>query len=188
MRLLLLVAVLLFPALCYSDDAQRIAEIKTIFSEWQPFIKSEAKSRFVLFRYASGANYEKREWSRRELKTGDKALSDKFTILQRDKGSYVNHEQYSFSGDWFVVSEHLYDKNGKLLFVFWKMNTFQAEEPATIEKRLYFAQNGNVIRSLKEVYKLNTKQKRNVSFMDHEVEYSTDFKLLPFYEQLPKHP
>jgi hypothetical protein len=188
MKLILFAVAMLFPALCISDDAQRIAEIKTVFSQWQPIIQSKAKDRFIIYRYASGENYEKREWSRKELKSDDKALSDKFTIIQRNNGAYVNHEQYSFSGDWFVVSEHYYDKNGKLLFVFWKMNTFQAEEPATIEKRLYFAENGKVIRSLKDVYKLNTKQKQNVSFMDHEVEYSTVFKSLAFYDQLPKHP
>jgi hypothetical protein len=188
MRLLLFAVAMLFPALCISDDAQRIAEIKAAFSQWQPIIQSKAKDRFIIYRYASGENYEKREWSRKELKSDDKALSSKFTIIQKNNGAYVNHEHYSFSGDWFVVSEHYYDKNGKLLFVFWKMNTFQAEEPATIEKRLYFADNGKVIRSLKDVYRLNTKQKQNVSFMDHEVEYSTDFKSLEFYDQLPKHP
>ncbi len=188
MRLSLIVVAFLFPTLCYPDDASRIAEIKTVFAEWQPIIKSEVKDRFVIYRYASGENYERREWSRRELKTDKKALSDKFTILQRSKGAYVHHEQYSFSGDWFVVSEHYYDKNGKLLFVFWKMNTFQAEEPATIEKRLYFSESGNIIRSMKDVYKLNTKQKQNVSFMDHEVDYSANFKSLAFYEQLPKRP
>jgi hypothetical protein len=188
MRLLLLTVAILFPALCFSDDSQRIAEIKEVFSQWQPIIQSKTKERFVIYRYASGANYERQEWSRKELKSDDKALSDKYTILRKGNGAYVNREQYSFSGDWFVLSEHYYDKNGKILFVFWKMNTFQADEPATIEKRLYFADNGKVIRNLKEVYKLNTNQKQNASFMDHDVEYSTDFKSLEFFDQLPKHP
>ena len=186
MRLLLFTVAILFPTLCLSDDSQRIADIKAVFSQWQPVIQSKTKESFVIYRYASGENYEKQEWSQKELKSDAKALSDKYTVLRRAIGAYVNHEQYSFSGDWFVVSEHYYDGNGKLLFVFWKMNTFQAEEPATIEKRLYFAANGKVIRNLTDVYKLNSKERQNVSFMDHDVEFSPDFKSLEFHDQLPR--
>jgi len=175
------------PSLSYSDDARRIEEIKNIFAEWRPIVTNASSDRLVIYRYASGANYENLEWSNKVLKTDEKAMSDKFTIIKKDMGTYLHHEQYSFSGDWSVVSEHYYGKNGKLFFVFWKMNTFQADKPATIEKRLYFSENGKIIKSLKDVFKLNTKQQQNVNFMDHEVEYSTDFKSLAFYEQLPKH-
>ena len=61
------------------------------------------------------------------------------------------------------------------------MNTFYADEPLTVEKRLYFDSNGSIIRELKSVYKMNTKEKIDVSFMDQEVLYVLTLNDLVFY-------
>lgn len=180
--------VVLLPPAANSQEKARIDEIKDLFSAWQPIIKAEIKKAPAVYLYTWGENYENMEWTTRELKSDQKQLSEKNSIIRNKLGSYVLREVYSYSGDWLVISESYYDTNGNLFFVFWKMNTFQAEEPATIEKRLYFNVSGKILRSLREIYKLNTKQRQNISFTDRDVDYELEFKNLAFYDYLPKIP
>lgn len=163
-----------------AGESKRIEEIQTRFSTWQPIIKSEQKNAAVAYRYAWGNNFEKEEWSLKLIKSDEKRLAEKVTLIKNKIGSWVQKEDFSFSGDWVIASEHYYDEEGKLFFVFWKMNTFQAEEPVTVEKRLYFDKGGKVVRNLVAVYKINTKQETKASFMDREVDYETYFSKQDF--------
>ena len=184
----LLLIVALLPLAAYSQEQKRIEVIKALFSDWQPIIKAEIKNAPSVYLYAWGNNYENMEWTTQETKSDQKRLSEKNSVIRKKIGSFVLTEVYSFSGDWFVMSEKYYDKSGNLFFVFWKMNTYQADEPATVEKRLYFDESGKIVRSVQEVYKLNTKQRQDINFMDHEVDYELEFKNLAFHQYLPKYP
>ncbi|NJO15545.1 MAG: hypothetical protein HC877_07310 [Thioploca sp.] len=185
---ILFLIVTILPPFAYSNEVKRIKEIRTLFSEWQPIVKSEIKNAPSVYRYVWGDRYENEEWTTQEVKSNLKLLAEKNSVIRNELGSFVLREIYSFSGDWSVVSENYYDKNGKLFFVFWTMNTFQAEEPVTVEKRLYFDKKGEMVRSVQDVYKLNTKQQLKVSFIDHEVLYEVDFKSLPYSGYLPRYP
>ena len=167
-----------------AGESKRIEEIQAQFSIWQPIIKSEQKNAAVVYRYASGKNFEKEEWSSTLIKSDEKRLAEKVTLIKNKIGSWVQKEDFSFSGDWVIASEHFYDEEGKLFLVFWKMNTFQAEEPVTVEKRLYFDKDGKVVRNLAAVYKMNTKQETRPSFMDREVDYETSFGKQDFLRHL----
>jgi hypothetical protein len=179
---LMLSALLSLPS-C-AGESKRIEEIQARFSTWQPIIKSEQKSAAVIYRYAWGHNFEKEEWSSKPIKSDEKRLAEKVALIKNKIGSWVYKENSSFSGDWIIASEHYYDEEGKLFFVFWKMNTFQAEEPVTVEKRLYFDKQGKVVRNLVAVYKMNTKQETKASFMDREVAYETSFSKQDFLKHL----
>jgi hypothetical protein len=185
LRALLLISVFV-PFSSQGQPEDRINEIKARFAEWQPIIEVELKKSPVVYLYAWGENYANEEWTTREVKSDEKTLSETHAVIRNKTGSFVYSQIYSFSGDWFIVSESYYDKNGKLFFIFWSMNTFQAEEPATVEKRLYFDENKKMIKSLQSVYKMNTKEKIDISFMDRDVIYKTGFKDLAFDKYLPK--
>jgi hypothetical protein len=167
-----------------AGGSKRIEDIQARFSTWQPIIKSEQKNAAAIYRYAWGKNFEKEEWSPTQIKSDEKRLAEKVTLIKNKIGSWVYKEDLSFSGDWIIASEHYYDEEGKLFFVFWRMNTFQAEEPATVEKRLYFDKQGNVVRNLVAVYKMNTKQEIKASFMDRPVSYETSFSKQDFLKHL----
>ena len=184
----LLLVIFFLPLVAHSQEDKRIDEIKAHFSEWQPIIRAELKNAPVIYEYSWGDHYQYSEWTTHEIKSEEKFLTERNMVIRKKNGSFVYREIYSFSGDWFVVSESYYGENGKLFFLFWTMNTFQAMEPATVEKRLYFDKMGKIIRSLQDVYKMNTKQKQDISFMDHDVLYQAEFKDLPFYGYLPKYP
>ncbi len=186
MKQVLIALVLLFPTLSVAEDSRRYAEIKSAFSQWQAILHDRPGGVFVIHRYATGEHLEKLIWLRKETDARGHALVDTFTLFQRDIGFYLRREQYALSTDWVITSEHYYDKKGHLYFVFWHMNTFLADEPATVERRLYFSADGKVIRHLEEIYKLGTRQKQKVSFMNRKVEYATEIKSLAFYDQLPK--
>lgn len=167
-----------------AGESKTIEDIKIQFSMWQPIIKKNQKNATVIYRYAWGNNFEKEEWSRNPIKSDEKRLAQKFTLIKNKIGSWVYKEEFSFSGDWIIASEHYYDREGKLFFVLWKMNTFQAEEPATIEKKLYFDKQGNVVRKLIAAYKINTTQEAKVNFADRPVVYEASFTKQDFLEYL----
>lgn len=65
--------------------------------------------------------------------------------------------------------------------MFWRINTYQAEEPLTVEKRLYFNFDGEPIRTTQTKYKMNTISKSNASFADQNVEYESQLNRMGFY-------
>ncbi|MDD2565187.1 MAG: hypothetical protein PHU27_13320, partial [Salinivirgaceae bacterium] len=130
-----------------------------------------------------GENYQFDKWTDKELDDDTLTLSEAVSIIQEKAlGFFVYVDTYSFSGDWYVATAYYYDKDEKLYFVFWRMNTFYAEEPLTVEKRLYFDSQGQLIRDLKSVYKMNTKEKIDIEFMDREVNYDLTLSDMDFYK------
>ena len=61
-------------------------------------------------------------------------------------------------------------------------NTFQAEKPLTVEKRLYFNADGELIKELQSTYKMNSKEKSTASFADREVAYNLQLNKMEFYD------
>lgn len=160
-----------------------IAKIKDDFQKWQPIIDNGFENCDKLHNYAWGENYQYDKWTDKKLDDDTLTLSKAVSIIeQKDLGFFVYVDTYSFSGDWYVATDYYYDKAGQLYFVFWRMNTFYAEEPLTVEKRLYFDSQGQLIRDLKSVFKMNTKEKIDISFMDRDVDYKMDLKEMDFYK------
>ncbi len=166
----------------FSQGDSIITKIKADYQKWQPIIKNEFDSCDKIYNYAWGENYQFDKWTHK--KSDDSlTLSEAVSIIgKKDLGFFVYVETFSFSGDWHLITENYYDKDGQLYFVLWRMNTFNAEEPLTVEKRLYFDKNGNKIRNLQSVYKMNTKRKADISFMDREVNYKLNLKEMDFYK------
>lgn len=170
----------------YANESKRFEDIQNQLSKWQSILNAEKKYAAVIYRYAWGANFESEEWLIKPIESDSKRLAEKISFLKSKAGAWVLKEDFSFSGDWVIKSEHYYDERGRLFFILWKMNTFQAEEPVTVGKKLYFDQYGNVILNLVEVYKLNTHQVSNAKYIDREVVYETSFNKQNFLKYFNK--
>jgi hypothetical protein len=170
--------------LSHAEIQDTIQSIKDRFSQWQPIIKKDLPHAKTLYHYAWGQNYEQDEWSYIDIKSDDKTLSEIIKYLKNDIGYFIYSEIHSFSGDWFITSEFYYDEKERLYSIFWRMNTFQADEPLTVEKRLYFDQKGNVIKNLVSKYKMNTQKKSEAGFYDRDVFYKFQLRDLEFFKYL----
>lgn len=167
----------------FAQEDSIIKKIRDDFQKWQPIIDNGIDNCDKLYNYAWGKNYQFDKWTDKKLNDDTLTLSEAVSIIeQKDLGFFVYVDSYSFSGDWHVATDYYYDKDGQLYFVFWRMNTFYAEEPLTVEKRLYFDSQGQLIRDLKSVFKMNTKEKIDIGFMDREVEYDLTLRDMDFYK------
>ena len=167
----------------HAQDDSTIAKIRDGFSKWQPLIESELHSADRLYHYVWGPQYDNETWTTTELENDDYFLYHKVSILEKpDLGTFVYIDQYTPSGDWYIVAEHYYDVDDKLYFALWRLNTFQADEPLTVEQRLYFNRKGEMIRQLKSVYKMNTKERSEVAFSERTVDYQLKLEDTEFYE------
>ena len=167
----------------FGQEDKTILEIRENFNKWQPKIEAKLKVADQLYHYAWGENYQNDEWYANELNTDDKFLFQKVSVIEDSNlGTFVYYDYYSMSGDWYIAIDYYFDIDGKLYFVFWRMNTFQADEDLTVEKRVYINTEGELIRNLKSVYKMNTKNKSTAGFADQDVEYELQLNKMDFYE------
>ncbi|MDY0103024.1 MAG: hypothetical protein RBS07_08785 [Lentimicrobium sp.] len=167
----------------FSQEDSIITIIRDDFQKWQPIIEKKFDNCDKLYNYAWGENYQFDKWTDKKLNDDTLTLSEAVSIIeQKDLGFFVHVDTYSFSGDWYIATDYYYNKDGQLYFVFWRMNTFYAEEPLTVEKRLYFDTHGQLIRDLKSVFKMNTKKKIDIGFMDREVDYDLTLSDMNFYK------
>tara|TARA_B100001245_G_C22756333_1_gene366102 strand:+ start:220 stop:789 length:570 start_codon:yes stop_codon:yes gene_type:complete len=182
-KLILLFSIILCSISATAQEDPAILQIREKFKAWQPLIKSELHGSIELFHYIWGANYEETKWYWNELESEDQFLFQKVRIIEKsNRGTFVNYENYSISGDWRITVDYYFDKSDRLYFVFWRMNTFQAEKPLTVEKRLYFNADGELIKELQSTYKMNSKEKSTASFADREVAYNLQLNKMEFYD------
>ena len=161
-----------------------ISQIQEQYKIWQPIIKKELGESAKLYHYVWGEHFQEDGWYNEELKSSDKFLFQKASIIQKQHiGSFVFYNDYSLSGDWSIATEYYFDTSHKLYFVYWRMNTFQATEPLTVEKRLYFDASGTLIQSQKSKYKINTIEESTAEFTDREVEYNLQLEKMRFYKK-----
>ena len=181
-RIVLIIALLFtFVININAADNDAIKKIRQQFSKWQPILKDSTVERKIFYHLFTGENFSTEKWTNSYTPSDEIFVGDELQIIDIDSlGTFVLLMSSSPSGDWFIHSENYYWSNGNLFFVFWKMNTYQASEPSTVERRIYFNESGEEIRSLESVYKLNTKGKiRNPNFMNREVIYWKTISELP---------
>lgn len=167
----------------FSQTDSIIQKIRDDFQKWQTIIDKDFDSCDKLYNYAWGENYQFNKWTDKKLNDDSLILSERVSIIEhKDLGFFVYVDSYSLSGDWYIATDYYFNQEEQLYFVFWRMNTFYAEEPLTIEKRLYFDNQGQLIRDLKSVYKMNTKEKIDIGFMDREVDYQLLLSDMDFYK------
>ncbi|MCG8699857.1 MAG: hypothetical protein MI922_17515 [Bacteroidales bacterium] len=167
----------------FSQEDPIILDIRKNFKHWQPIIDKELATSDKLYYYAWGENFDFGKWYFQQQDVDSLTLSEVVSIIeQKDLGYFVYMDNYSYSGDWYTAVDYYFNTAGKLYFIFWRMNTFYAEEPLTVEKRLYFNGNQKLIKKLQSVYKMNTKEKTDISFMDQEVNFRTKIENMTFYE------
>ena len=167
----------------FSQEDSIIKEIRAKFQKWQPIINKEFADCEKYYNYAWGENYQFDKWFDNKIDNDSLTLSEAVSIIdKKDLGYFVYVDNYSFSGDWYIAVDYYYNKGGQLYFIYWRLNTFYAEEPLTVEKRLYFDNSGKLIQDLKSVYKMNTKEKIDIDFMDREIDYKLILTDMDFYK------
>ena len=167
----------------FSQHDEDIFEIRDKYNKWQPIIDKKLKDCEKFYNYAWGECYQYNKWFNENVDDDSLELSKIISIIKENYlGTYIHNDVYSLSGDWYITIDYYYDLNDKLYFVFWIMNTFHAEEPVTIEKRIYFDKTGNKIQELQSVFKMNTNEKSAAGFMDRDVDYKLDLKEMEFYK------
>lgn len=166
-----------------SQENPVIIKIRSDFQKWQPLITKELPSVDKYFKYIWGDEQQFHTWSTHILEDDSLSLSEAVSILtNKELGTFMSVDNSSASGDWSTTADYYYNKAGRLYFIFWRMNTFYAEVPLTVEKRLYFDNTGRLIRELKSVYKMNTQEKVDLSFMDKPVDYKLNLSDLEVYK------
>ncbi len=171
----------------YAKEDPEILKIRNLYQKWQPYINSNLNNGIKFYLYLSGERFEIETWSDKKLNNEDLFLHCMVTCLEnKDLGYFIYREYFTPSGDWFITQENYYSPDGFLYFIFWKMNSYQANPPVTVEKRLYFNNSQKLIRELKNVYKMNTKEKVEATYNDREVEYEIKINKLGFYRYWKK--
>jgi hypothetical protein len=123
----------------FSQDDTTILQIRSDFQKWQPIIDNEIDRGAKYYKYAWGKNYQFNKWVDKMHNIDSLTLSESISIIDKKDLGYLVHVNYcSFSGDWHIMVDYYYNKKELIYFVYWRMNTFYAEEPVTVEKRLYF--------------------------------------------------
>ena len=179
-KLILLLGLSLSAFWTAGQEERKILQIKADFQAWQPLI--EVVSGTELFHYTWGENYEKDQWYSSVQNADGKVLYQKAFIIENPElGTFVHYDNYAISGDWYISVDYYFDANESLYFVFWKMNTFQAEEPVTVEKRRYFNAKGEEIKSLTSTYKMNTREESSVGYADRDLDYEVELSKMSFY-------
>ncbi|WP_297097626.1 hypothetical protein [uncultured Draconibacterium sp.] len=173
---------LLIFALGFAQPDSALVKIEAELDKWQSIIDTQFDSCDKLYKYSWGSVYQFSEWTNKSSDVDSLALTKVVSVIEQSNlGYFVNVESHSFSGDWFINTEYYFDKSGQLYFVNWKMNSFHAEEPVTVEKSLYFGSQGEFIRKSESVYKMNTKEETEIAFMDREVDYKLSISDMEFY-------
>lgn len=149
------------------------------------------KSSPRIYNYISGPNYSKSEYTPTENNSDSVFLSQLIVAVQCRKGFLVYVETRTPSGDWFVVENNYYDKDGKLIFIKWDMNTSYSSianttdtQSASIEKRIYFDASSKQIVNRMVSYKMNTDEEMKFDFADREVEVAPTLRDLKYFKFL----
>lgn len=171
------------------QDPPEILKIREQYKLWQKVLNKEAISKGEKFYLTSfGRNYREANWFTVLDESGDYFVWQEITLIKDDKLGlmFYSHES-SPSHDWNCFSEHYYFPSGELFFVFLRLNTLHADEPLTIERRLYLNKEGKRIRFLESVYKLGTQEKiSEPNYLPYDETYWQNIKKLPFYNLLKK--
>lgn len=180
-RIILLILFLAFNG--FSQDNQIIKDIRTQFKQWQPLLKENKIIPNIFYHQFTGDDYSDDQWLQAIQDSANSFIGEELSLYSVDSlGTVIKFSETSPSGDWFATSEHYYSKTGKLYFIFWTLNTFNAEYPCSIERRLYFNDEFEIIKKLESVYKMNTKEKiKNPNFMDIDIQIWNKIKDLPIY-------
>lgn len=152
-----------------AQDDRKILEIRTAFNEWQTWLEDTKIEPKVYYHSIAENNDPTGIWT--TFQPGDSVtVTEVAHVFSRPHGGHlVKVNTNSISGDWVIKTENYYHGNGDLFFIFWTMNTFQADIPVIVEKRLYFDGRTRLIKQLQTVYEMNTKKVVDAGFADREV-------------------
>lgn len=173
---------------------KEVVDIRNLYSKINQEILREPNRcrRYV----ATPEAYEAQKWRRIDSDTEfDQKHYARASIcyLQKQYLAKATIEVFSMAGDWADHREHYFYANGKLAFFFERQSTTQAYDnvnnreipgaPYILERRLYFDQNGKLLRRLEKAYASKGQQEFPLRFI-----YPIDFEIYMSIDKLPSSP
>lgn len=165
----------------FGQDDEKILKIRKQFNEWQILLENENIEPEFYYHSVWGNNFENDAWTTFKPADSVAVIQIASVFSQPTLGGLITVDENSISGDWSIRTENYYDKNGNLFFIFWSMNTFQADQPVTVEKRLYF-DNKRLLKKRKTVLRMNAREVVDAGFADREVTIWYSLSDIPFRE------
>jgi len=169
---------------CSKTNIPKVDKAKNQIDYWKQKItvtKNEAK---VFYHLYSGENYKNDKWVTEKPAENDESfIGEEINFWTDSKmGSYFEMQSSSPSGDWSIFTKNYYGLNKKLEFVFWTMNTTQAQSDAlTIERKFTFDKSGILKQKCESVFQMDSgKPVENPNYMEHDVKYWKTVSDLPF--------
>ncbi len=182
-----LILLFLLPNICSfkPDDSKIVEQIRDIFTEWQAILKNDFDNADIIF-YCTDDPFEEGKYYHNlnsDEQNSMMCISTYYLLREENLGTYLKIESSSPSSDYSIISDHYFNKEGKLYFIYWKMNTFHGMDCAvTVIRRVYFDSEGNQIKQSEKVYKMNTEIEIETSFYDPGVKYKTSLYEMDFYK------
>jgi len=180
-KFVLYILLVVFNSLIYSQNIDTEQNIDCIVNNWQLLFSDTPQSGKTYYKYLFRENAKTRYWSSTEIQDNSLFLIQKIKYIENvELGYIVCSENFTVSGDWYIVQNDYYSIEGKLLCTKWEMNTCKAEFPITVDKKIYFNNNGTIYSQYRNIYKFNTQDIVSIKYKDVDVNYSLKIDNLEF--------
>ena len=182
-KFVLYILLVSFNSLIYSQDIDIEKNIDCIVNNWQLLLSEMPQSKQTYYKYLVKENDKNIYWSSAEIQDNSLFLIQKIAYIKNaELGYLICYENFTVSGDWYIVQNDYYSLEGTLICTKWEMNTCKAEFPITVDKKIYFNTNGTVFSQYRNIYKFNTQENVSIKFKDVDVHYKLKISDLEFIE------
>ena len=181
-KFVLYILLVAFNSVVFSQNIDIKKNIDCIVDNWKLLISEMPESRKTYYKYLFRENDKNIYWSSTEIQDNSLILIQKIAYLKNEElGSLVCSENFTVSGDWYIVQNDYYSIEGKIICTKWEMNTCKAEFPITVDKKIYFNYNGTIYSQYRNIYKFNTQDIVSIKFQDVDVNYRLQITDLKFF-------
>ena len=182
-KLVLYIWLLAFNSLVISQNIDIEKNIDSIVDNWIFLISEMPQSRKTYYKYLFRENDRNIYWSSTEIQDNSLILIQKIAYLKNEElGSLVCSENFTVSGDWYIVQNDYSSIEGKIICTKWEMNTCKAEFPITVNKKIYFNYNGTIYSQYRNIYKFNIQDIVSIKYQDVDVNYRLQINDLEFLQ------
>ena len=181
-KFVLFILLVAINSLIFSQNSDIEKNIDYVFNSWQLLISEMPQSRITYYKYLFREDDKNIYWSSTEIQDNSLILIQKIAYIKNvELGYLVCSENFTVSGDWYIVQNDYYSTEEKLICTKWEMNTCKAEFPITVDKIIYFDYEGTIFSQYRNIYKFNTKDTVSIKFEDVDVHYGLKLNALEFF-------
>lgn len=180
-KFVLYILIVAFNSLIFSQNIDIEKNIDCIVNNWQLLFSEMLQSEKTYYKFLFRENDKNIYWSSTEIHDNSLILIQKITYIKNVKlGYFIYSENFTVSGDWYIVQNDYYSLEGNLICTKWEMDTCKADFPITVYKKIYF-NNGTVYSQYSYIYKFNTQDIVSIKFQDVDVNYRLKINDFEFF-------